>query len=189
MEITWTNWSSLVEDEPLSDSKDGKPTQHWEQRPVWQRAALCSAFFVGGVAAASAILIARARYLRTLDVFPPLEFVAGSTKPKITAEPHHRRRVFLQSNSHTRRHGVSFPISKCKLNEGRDDTELFLQVDGERGHWHIALDDALVNGQKMTRLEARDALLRQWGGGVLSQEFAHPFAIDGRWKKGPVVSP
>ncbi|KAJ8076679.1 hypothetical protein PM082_001102 [Marasmius tenuissimus] len=190
MEITWTNWSTLVKDEPASDNKDEKPTQHWEQRPVWQRAALCSAFFVGGVAAASAILIARARYLRTLDVFPPLEFATGSTKSKIapTVQPRHRRRVFLQSTSHTRGHGVSFPLSKCKLNEGRDETELFLHVDGERGHWHIGLDGALVNGRKISPLEARDALLRQWDGGILSEELAHPFVIDGRWKKGPVRS-
>ncbi|KAL0579620.1 hypothetical protein V5O48_002392 [Marasmius crinis-equi] len=193
MEITWRNWSVLVKDEPESDSKraskDEKPAEHWEKRPVWQRTALCSAFLAGGVAVASAILIARARYLRTLDVFPPLDLAAGSKKSKIPSTPNfhpRQRRVFLQSITHTRQHGVTFPLSRCTLHQGRDETELFLAIEGERGHWHIGLESGLVDGQKISPLEARDTILRQWADGPLSRDLANPVIVDGRWKKGPI---
>ncbi|KAF9268519.1 hypothetical protein L218DRAFT_917317 [Marasmius fiardii PR-910] len=193
MELTWRHWSSLKDvDTPVSEkTKDQKPTERYELRPVWQRASLCSAFFAGGVAVASAILIARVRFLRTLDVFPPLEQQLVSTSKKSRSLPPSqilKRRVFIQSSSHSSGRGVSFPLSRCVLHEGRDDTELFLEINGERGHWYIGLDGGLVNGMKLSPLEARDAILKQWEGGALSRELANPLIVDGRWKKGPIVA-
>ncbi|KAG7091185.1 hypothetical protein E1B28_010236 [Marasmius oreades] len=194
MEITWRHWSSIVEDD-LNDTKDSQKTdenfaEQYELRPVWQRAGLCSAFFAGGVVAASAILIARVRFLRILDVFPPLEQLTSTTKksrPSMLSQIP-KRHIFIQSSSYTRGRGVSFPLSRCVLHEGRDDTELFLEIAGERGHWYIGLHGALINGRKSSPLEARDAIIQQWEGGTLSKELANPLIVDGRWKKGPIVA-
>ncbi|KAK7036473.1 hypothetical protein VNI00_011670 [Paramarasmius palmivorus] len=187
MEITWRHWSVLVKDEPDPASKEENApvADHWELRPTWQRAGLCTGFFAGGVMTAAILLVARGRYVRTLDVFPPLEAITSSTKklpPKLPT-----RKVFLQTAPHGRGRGVVFPLSKCSLQHGRDDTEMVVRIIGERGHWYLNLDSALVNGQKLSRWEARDAIVKEWQvGGAISQDLAHPHVIDGRWKKGPV---
>ncbi|ESK97276.1 hypothetical protein Moror_17841 [Moniliophthora roreri MCA 2997] len=191
MEITWRHWSVLK-----PENKEKEEGEHWQLRPLWQRAGLCTGFFAGGVMTAAILLIAKGRYVRTLDVFPLIDTTSTtstatrSKKPQIPAASGPRK-VFLQTTSHRGRgQGVAFPLSQCSLQHGRDDSELVVRIIGERGHWYMNLDKgALVNGQKLSKWEARDVIVRQWKeGGALSSELGNPTNVmDGRWKKGPVA--
>lgn len=78
-----------------------------------------------------------------------------------------------------------FPLNKCSLEEGRNETEMIFRVAGERGHWYIGLHDSIVNGYRAELPEARAAVLANWGGKRLGRWTATTY-VDSRWKSGPV---
>ncbi|THV06190.1 hypothetical protein K435DRAFT_23759 [Dendrothele bispora CBS 962.96] len=189
IDITWKHWSQAVKDE--SNEKDGLPsTEYYVLRPAWQRLGLCGVFFGGGVAAAAALFIGRIRFTRTFDVFPRIVDTTATGKRPTLTRPN-QRQVFIQSVGHYRNRGLAFPLEKCLLERGRDDTEMLLLVEGERAHWYMDLSNALIDGEKASSVyKAREVVLKNWKGGLVSEALLanpHP-AIDGRWKQGPLKS-
>jgi len=184
MDITWKHWSQAVKDESEPNQKDKPPSaEYYVLRPAWQRLGLCGIFFGGGVAAAAALFIGRIRFTRTFDVFPRL---VDTKRPLIRPS---QRQVFIQSVGHYRNKGIVFPLDKCLLEKGRDDTEILLLVEGERAHWYMDLSGALIDGEKVSSTyKAREIILKNWKGGLVSEALlATPDpTVDGRWKQGPV---
>ncbi|KAF5355476.1 hypothetical protein D9758_006333 [Tetrapyrgos nigripes] len=207
MDLTWKHWSEPIKDE--SDSKKDKDVplspEQYVLRPVWQRAGLCGIFFGGGVGVATVLFALRIRYIKTLDVFPRLVNVnnvnpnlktKAKTRPKVSAPAPSpslvhpaERRIFIQSVGHFKNRGLAFPLEKCLLEKGRDDSEMVLTVEGERRNWLLNLDGALIDGQKVSSVyEVRDAILKHWKGGLASEALLNsPVpAVDGRWRQGPI---
>ncbi|KAF5377705.1 hypothetical protein D9757_009355 [Collybiopsis confluens] len=176
MELTWKHWTEPVETDKKSNSSEATHSHsEFQLRPVWQRLGLCLGFFVGGAGVASMLFIAGFRYIKVLDVFPPLGNAATRKANMPAVAGLEERRVFIQSARHSRSRGISFPLSNCTLHRGRADSEILLTVDNEKGHWHIALDDdSVVSGQKYKGSAAREVLLREWKGGWVSDDFAQP---------------
>jgi len=143
-------------------------------RPSWQRLGLCIAHLVFGAGIAAALLVAQVRFVRTFTILPPLSS-SGSTEG---------RRVFVQCAHNWRKNGLAFPLNKCSLKEGRNETETILRVAGERGHWHIGLNDAVIYGTRASVTKARATILAEWEGKLAGQRTLP--VIDGRWKSGPV---
>lgn len=150
-------------------------------KKVWERGGVCIAHITFGVAMAAALLIARLRHTRTLDILPPL---ASNPARRGRGDP---RRVFVQTGRDRNNMGSVYPLNKCSLQKGRSDDELILRVKDERGHWFIGLDQPVINGQPSSVYDARDAIIKAWGKGKIIGVLAQPPMIDGRWKSGPVV--
>lgn len=140
-------------------------------RPIWQRLGLCTAHLGLGVGLAAALVVTQARFVRTLAIVPPGAGVKN-------------QRIFVQCAHNLRRNGMMFPLNKCSLEEGRNQTEIILRVAGERGHWYIGLEDSNVNGQKAGLSEARAAILSDWGGKRVGSWTGTAY-VDSRWKSGP----
>ncbi|KAF9064758.1 hypothetical protein BDP27DRAFT_1333072 [Rhodocollybia butyracea] len=171
MELTWNHWSKPIDGK--SDSEVPPTPEYYELRPIWQRLGLSLGFFVGGVGAASALLIAGFRYTKVFDVFPPI--VNASRIDKTALKERH---VFIQSSRHFRSRGLTFPLSKCTLHRGRADSELLLTIDDERGHWFISLDDdTLINGQQYKNTAAREVILKAWKGGWVNDDLARAASL------------
>ncbi|KAF8622948.1 hypothetical protein AX15_006623 [Amanita polypyramis BW_CC] len=184
IDLTWNHWSQLVSDlEKISVKNkerpgDGlqasaAPQEHYETRPVWQRLGLCASHLVLGAGVAVALLVTQARFVRTVAVIPP-------TVPK-------ERRVFIQCAHNWRNHGTTFPLGQCSLEEGRNETEMILRVLGERGHWYVGLTNAIIHGQPVSMLEARNAILEEWKEGKRRGKWTSSTKVDDRWKSGPIL--
>ncbi|KAF9460726.1 hypothetical protein BDZ94DRAFT_1222620 [Collybia nuda] len=167
IELTWNRWSEKVSEDEASLTSSGEYTL----RPVWQRLGLCTAHLGLGVGLAAALVVAQARFVRTLVVVPP-------------SPGFNNRRVFVQCAHNLRRNGMTFPLNKCSLGEGRNETEMILRVTGEKGHWFIGLEDSIVNGQRAGLPENRAAVLSNWGGKRIGN-WTGATSIDSRWKSGP----
>jgi hypothetical protein len=144
-------------------------------RPTWQRLGLCASHMFFGVGVAVALLVAQARFVRTIAI-------VHSPKPA------DGRRVFVQCAHNWKNHGITFPLSRCSIQEGRDESEMVLRVTGERGHWHIGLTGAFIHGRPISSvLEARDAILDEWKEGRRHGKWTMKTKVDDRWKSGPIV--
>ncbi|KAF8627770.1 hypothetical protein AX17_006135 [Amanita inopinata Kibby_2008] len=184
IELTWNHWSKLVSDlEKISiknkvtsgdASSSSTAGDHYIMRPAWQRLGLCAAHLTVGVGIAVALLVTQARFIRTVAVIPP-------TAPK------QGRQVFIQCAHNWRNHGMTFPLSRCSLEEGRNETEMVFRVNGERGHWYIGLSDAIIYGRPAAMLDARDAILQEWKEGKRIGKWSSSTKVDDRWKSGPVL--
>ncbi|KAF8891862.1 hypothetical protein BD779DRAFT_1513548 [Infundibulicybe gibba] len=176
IELTWNHWSTLVSDlERVSPKPADAPQNAWIPRPAWQRFGLCAAHLGLGAGCAAALLVAQLRFVRTLAVLPP----AGKEG----------RQLFVQCAHNWRKNGTLFPLARCTLQEGRNETEMVLRVAGERGHWYVGLDDALVHGAPGSVTAGRDAILQAWAnGGKRVGKWTKMAAgdRDSRWKSGPV---
>lgn len=171
IELTWNHWSKLVN--PSKESLDGssKPSplpDYYELRPVWQRLGLCLAHLGIGIGAGVALITTHIRVIRTFAILSP---------PTTSTSQGDLRRVFIQGAHNWKQNGSIFPINKCSLDPGRDDTEMILRVKGERGHWFMGLDGAKINGRETSLAKAQTAIWSDW-----KQK-----ASKGRWKNGPVV--
>lgn len=137
-----------------------------------------------GSAAAAALLLARTRYTRALDVFKPSILLAANPSRSV---PSDAPRVFIQSANNFGRNGLTFPLSKCSLRKGRTDEEVILEVDGEPGLWHVGLNACAINGQKTTLHTAHEALEKAWGAGKIIGELRKAPLPNRQWKVGPVA--
>ncbi|KAG5645405.1 hypothetical protein DXG03_006229 [Asterophora parasitica] len=175
VELTYNRWSTPASN--LEDSANGKgspPPNEYVLRPAWQRTGLCAAHMIFGIGIAVALLVTQTRFIRTLTIIPP----SGSDG----------RRVFVQCAHNLRKNGLVFPYNKCSIRDGRNKTEMILRVAGERGHWHLGLEDAVIHGREIPLPEARAEVLADWGGKraatLLSPKPKQ--ALDRRWKSGPI---
>jgi len=166
VELTWYHWTKPVQKNDSSESN----TSEFVLRPVWQRLGL-SAFHMGvGVAAAVALIGSQTRVVRTICILP--RQTSLSAKPSQTDT----RDIFIQCAHHWRNRGRLFPMSSCRLDPGRDDSELILRVDGERGHWWIGLNRATMNGRNSSLPASRATILGEW-----KQQ------KNTAWKRGPIL--
>ena len=123
---------------------------------------------------AVALLVAQARFVRTIAIVPSIKPAEG-------------RQLFVQCAHNWKNHGITFPLSRCSIQEGRDESEMVLRVSGERGHWHIGLTGAFIHGRPTSGvLDARDAILDEWKEGRRRGRWTTK-VIDDRWKSGPIV--
>jgi hypothetical protein len=170
IELTWNRWSvQVLEPDNASPTTPGEYTL----RPLWQRLGLCTAHLGLGVGLAAALVVTQARFVRTLAIVPPAAGAKG-------------QRAFVQCAHNLRRNGMTFPLNKCSLEEGRNQTEMILRVAGERGHWYIGLEDSIVCGRRVGISEARAAILSDWGGRRIGRWSGTTY-VDSRWKSGPAV--
>ncbi|KAK2467404.1 hypothetical protein APHAL10511_000639 [Amanita phalloides] len=183
IELTWNHWSQLVSDlEKISVKNKGTPDEnssepqekHYIIRPTWQRLGLCASHLALGVGVAVALLVTQARFVRTIAIVP-------------TVTPAEGRQVFVQCAHNWRNHGTTFPLSRCSLEEGRNETEMVLRVSGERGHWYVGLSDAIIYGMPAKVMEARKAILEEWKEGKRRGKWTLQKSVDGRWKSGPIL--
>lgn len=177
IELTWNHWSTLVSDLENSPSVESRNTPSsapsWDKytlRPGWQRLALSVAHLGFGAGLAAALLVAQIRFVRTFGILPP----------RLPTENKH---VFVQCAHNFKNKGMTFPLNKCSLEEGRDNTEMILRVAGKRGHWYIGLNDAIIYGRRLSTERARSAILADWGGKSVGR-WTTP--RDNRWKSGPL---
>jgi hypothetical protein len=212
IELTWNYWTAPVaKDKDDTKSKEEPQTiTEYVLRTPWERVALCTGHLALGVAAASALLVARARNVRTFHILPPLPAPATkiSPSPPVFAPPIKKgkgkrktaigqenlpdeRRVFLQTSIDSGRVGLLWPISQCSFQQGRDESELIFRVNSEKGHWYIGINDkTLIDGTSTSTIkDARDTILRTWGKapvvGKLAEEEKR--RTTGGWKSGPAI--
>lgn len=213
-QITSEDKKALAQ-KPVKDDAAAATGKHWEARPTWQRGALCVAHLTFGVGVAVALLVTQTRFVKTFGILPRLKDAAAASKrPTSTStsiSTASNRELFLQSAHNWKRNGRVFPVAKCSLAEGRDAEELILRVTGERGHWHIGLHGAIVDGTRVSKDvgHAQGRILAAWvaaGGKLLGQWTDVPKGgsvgggkgpgagagatvqrLDSRWKSGPVV--
>ena len=185
IELTWNHWSSPVskiELKPVQGNaeKDTPITlpEQYVLRPIWQRGGLCIAHFGFGVAIAVALLVTQARFVRTLAIVPASSFANQGSSAE-------NRHVFLQCAHHFRKNGMVFPLNKCSLQEGRNETELVFRVTGDKGHWYVGLDNGTIYGRRVSPLEARNSILESWGGKRVGH-WTQKYVADSRWKSGPI---
>lgn len=144
-------------------------------RPSLQRLALCIAHLGFGAGLAAALLVAQTRFVRTFAILPP-----GRNN-----SPTEGRRVFIQCAHNFRNNGMVFPLNKCSLQEGRDNTEMIFRAAGKRGHWYIGLNDAVIHGRRSSIEKARAFILADWGGKRVGR-WTPSITTDNRWKSGPM---
>jgi hypothetical protein len=173
VELTWSHWTEpavgSAQKPTKNEPSDTSPTP-FVLRPVWQRLGL-SVFHLGvGVAAAVALIGSHTRVVRTICILPRQASLPAKSLDTDT------RQIFIQCAHHWRNRGRLFPMSSCRLDPGRDDSEFILRVDGERGHWWIGLNKATMNGRDMSLAASRATLLREW-----RQE------KNTAWKRGPIL--
>ncbi|KAG6837821.1 hypothetical protein H0H93_016189 [Arthromyces matolae] len=178
IELTWNHWSVLEGDQDKSakDIKgDDTPTpDKYVLRPAWQRVAVCTTHMIFGAGLAGALLIAQTRFVRTLAILP--------------ASEKESRRVFLQCAHNWAKRGMLYPLNRCRLENGRNPSELILRVTGERGHWYIGLVDCDIDGKRITGPEASAEVLAAWDGKPTGNSRLRPkLEVDQRWKNGPVL--
>jgi len=160
-----------------------------------------------GVAAASALLVARARHVRTLHILPPITTTStipaspplvarslpkrGKGKGSPIPTGPDERRVFLQTGIDVGRVGLVWPIKDCSLQIGRDNTELILRVASEKGHWYIGINDQSVidGGFPSDTKAARDAILQTWRPATVvgKLEDEQRKKTTGGWASGPAA--
>ena len=177
IELTWNHWSTLhashLENAPVGSRNVSSPAQSWDNytlRPSWQRLVLCIAHLGFGAGLATALLVAQTRFIRTFAILPP-------------GNPTENRHVFIQCAHNFKNNGIAFPMSKCSLEEGRDNTEMIFRVAGKRGHWYIGLNGAVIHGRRLSIDKTRAAILADWGGKSVGR-WTTPG--DNRWKSGPM---
>ncbi|KAM6502825.1 hypothetical protein JOM56_002802 [Amanita muscaria] len=178
IELTWNHWSQLVSDlesisvknkenKSASEDKHLPAEQPYTIRPTWQRFGLCAAHLTLGVGVAAALLVTQARFVRTVALLPP----AGAKQD---------RRVFVQCAHNWGNHGITFPLRRCSLEEGRNETEMILRVSGERGHWYVGLADAIIDGKPASTLDARNTILQEWKEGRRVGKWTAATKVDSR---------
>ncbi|KAJ7596603.1 hypothetical protein C8J56DRAFT_917859 [Mycena floridula] len=172
-ELVWNHWT-----EPLGDdaAEDAKP----ELKPIWLRGGLALSHIATGSVVAAALLVARARYLRTMDiVIRPASKAAQAQGLKT------ERWLYMQSGNEVGRKGIVFPLEKAVLARGRGDDELVLRVIGERGLWHLGLQNCFINGLSSKSVaETSDALREAWGSAKIVGELRKKTQRDIKWKSG-----
>jgi hypothetical protein len=146
-------------------------------RPTFQRLGLCIAHLGFGAGLAAALLVAQIRFVRTFAVLPP-------ARNNTHAEG--GGRIFIQCAHNFRNNGMIFPLDKCSLQEGRDNTEMIFKVAGERGHWYIGLNHAIIHGRRSSVDQARAAILAEWSGRKVGKWTLTATGTDKRWKSGPM---
>ncbi|KAG6879129.1 hypothetical protein C0992_004946 [Termitomyces sp. T32_za158] len=177
IELTYNHWTALESDleNTAKDIKgdDAPSPDQFILRPGWQRIGVCTAHMAFGAGIAAALLITQSRFVRTLSILP--------------ASAGEDRRLFIQCAHNWANRGKVFPINKCKLENGRNPSELILRVAGERGHWYIGFANSDINGVRLTGPEARAQVLAGWKGELRGPSFLRPkVELDKRWKSGPI---
>ncbi|GLB37345.1 hypothetical protein LshimejAT787_0403960 [Lyophyllum shimeji] len=177
IDLTYNRWSILASDLESSGKKlkgEAAPTpDEYVLRPSWQRIGLCTAHLIFGAGIAAALLVTQTRFIRTVAILPP--------------SASEGRRVFIQCAHNFRKNGIVFPISQCSLRDGRNETEMILRADGERGHWYIGFEDAVVNGRRVALPQARAEVLAEWENKPVANFVSKPqVKVDSRWKSGPI---
>ena len=168
VELIWNKWT----EKKVKNGKTEKAPLDGEAytlRPTWQRLAFAVANIGIGVGIAVLLIGSQSRVVRTLIVLPPAQSLS---KPKPGVD---LRSVFIQGPQHLGKKGRVFPMEHCTLEMSREGKEMFLRVDGQRGHWWLALEGAMVNGKKASEAGVRGAILGAWAKGK-------PV---GRWASGP----
>ena len=137
-----------------------------------------------GVGIAVALCLSQTRYVRLVSIIPP------SPQPSIP-KGQKTARIFLQGAHNWKKNGLAFPLDKCSIQSGRDHSEIIMRVQGERGHWFIPVDEAMLHGQKMDTWNARDEFVKEWtrfrGRKTGQWPAASPADFDRRWRSGPIV--
>lgn len=177
IELTYNHWT-ILESELQTTVKgikgdDASTSDQFILRPGWQRISVCIAHMGFGAGLAAALLIAQLRFVRTMAILP----ASGAED----------RRLFIQCAHNWAKRGKVFPINKCKLENGRNSSEMILRVAGERGHWYIGFVNSVINGKRLTGAEARAQVIAAWNGEPMRPLTSRPkLELDKRWKSGPV---
>ena len=112
----------------------------WVLRPLWQRAALASAYMAMVLASGAVLFTQRARYVHRLHlvVQPKPSRGFGSVKG---------RSLFFQTCHNGRMEGHVVPLGHCKIMVvSEDKTSVILKVEGTRGAFNIGTAGAKIDG-------------------------------------------
>ncbi|KAH9940718.1 uncharacterized protein BXZ73DRAFT_98546 [Epithele typhae] len=160
----WTTWEPLPADTPATDAPARRPDAssassettpdtlgHYVLRPWYQRAPFVAldVFCCCGIIAV--LIGVRSRMVRKMFVLPP-------------AQKEGERLVVVQSPLHWRQYGDVYPLSKTKLGNSPDKTEVTMTAEGLRGHYSIGLTGAQVDGKQGSLWDAKKALFATWYG-------------------------
>ena len=167
----------------------------WVLRPFWQRLGLTTCQLLVGAIVGGAILAARDRFVWRLHVFhrENLGF-SSSPQSKNTVKSRSGSSNSNQSGTMSGSRWLrvetingrkkEFPMQHCNIGAGRDDTEMFLNIQNVRGHYLLGMKGASILGQSDTNLKLlQSRLMEAWYGGA-----GRRVAIDrGGWTGGPVT--
>ncbi|KAI0629693.1 hypothetical protein C8Q77DRAFT_1220298 [Trametes polyzona] len=164
----WTMWEELPKDDapstpiPVAGEASSDPAQvvgHYVPRPLWQRGLFTIANFAGGVGLAAVLLGGRSRVVRRLFIVP-----TASSTSTASGRPASERLLVIQSPLHTRAQGAVMPLRRTSLLHSPDKSEMLIGLMDRRGHYSLSLQNAEVNGQKMSMWDARKSLFTAWYG-------------------------
>lgn len=144
--MVMSKWTQPVE---KSSSSTTNPEEKYVMRPLWQRMALSAFEIAVGVSAGAVILASRDRTVwRVLVRRVPLSALPpgrpGMRPPPSSSSASRTVNVLsLESGSgRTKR----YLMRDCTLSSGRDHSELFLNINGIRGNFVLAMNGARVLG-------------------------------------------
>ncbi|KAJ3559612.1 hypothetical protein NP233_g11222 [Leucocoprinus birnbaumii] len=190
IEFTWNHWTIRVRDleeigeknrssaaaasSPESKQDSRTDTFHWEQRPTWQRAALCAAYGLSWALATGWLLKYCQTYVTGLRFFRAPTALLKQAPPIASKTPIR----FIHISTATNPSGVSLPLDLLTIQDGRDKTELVVRYNNDglpasiakrwtkrRDYWYINLTDARVRGAKFGDVvSARDNVIWAWDG-------------------------
>ncbi|KAF8589473.1 hypothetical protein K439DRAFT_1657911 [Ramaria rubella] len=184
-ETTFNHWTRKVQSDnvgatkkPGSDSASS-PTIQWELRPFDQRA-LMSVIFLGfGTGLGIIFLSGRSRIVRRLHgVFSPASVASKTNTPEEL-----RYLVVETLGNFSSGKGKVFPREQCELTSSRNDSGMYLKIQGAVPHrsskFWLGLEDAEIQGRPVPggTLAVREALLKSLG----------QTNKTGIWRTGPIV--
>lgn len=212
-----TSTSTSTNDTQEKKKSSGEAAYHWERRPTWERATFCGIYVAGWAFSTAYLLKYRSTYVTGLRFFRgpipslsptsslPTTTTTTTTTTATTTKPKLKRFVHIQTASN--KTGISIPLNKLSIHEGRNETELVIRTKEDptissssksfwkrkREYWFMSLTEAWVDGMKFGQVEsARDRIFSVWDGneekGEGIKEMMNVGKRKGVWKSGPVVS-
>lgn len=167
-EMLWNRWTRAeemkMESKPTGSEQPPAQTQH-VLRPLWQRVSAVVGVGCAGTYLAFMLIVGRSRIIQKAWIIPAAANASTASNAEKSA-PNVGRQVFFQCVHHWKTQGQLYPYRDCKLHgsavsqNGRDEKEVLMKVNGLRGFYSMSLEGAKINGELVA--EGKDGSSLRW---------------------------
>jgi hypothetical protein len=165
-EMLWNRWTRpeemKMESKPAGAEQPPSQTQH-VLRPLWQRVSAVAGVGCAGTYLAFMLIVGRSRIIQRAWIIP----AAANASTVSTAEKSASsvgRQVFFQCVHHWKTQGQLYPYRECRLHgsavsqNGKEESEVLMKVDGLRGFYSMTLEGAKINGESVAERKGGSSL-------------------------------